>query len=80
MGMGFVLEPEEATGSLRRLPNKDVIFPYLNGEDLNSRPDQSPRRWVINFFDWPLDRERPRRVRGTSGGGIPRLPTISRRG
>ena len=37
--------------------NKDVLFPYLNGEDLNSRPDQSPSRWVINFFDWPLDRD-----------------------
>ncbi|MFO7302625.1 MAG: restriction endonuclease, partial [Acidobacteriota bacterium] len=24
--------------------------------DLNSRPDQSPSRWVINFRDWPLDR------------------------
>ena len=33
------------------------LFPYLNGEDLNSRPDQSPSRWVINFFDWPLDRD-----------------------
>ena len=32
------------------------MFPYLNGEDLNSRPDQSPSRWVINFFDWPLNR------------------------
>ncbi len=30
--------------------------PYLNGEDLNSRPDQSPSRWVINFHDWPLER------------------------
>ena len=38
------------------LKNKDVIYPYLNGEDLISRPDQSPSRWVINFFDWPLDR------------------------
>jgi hypothetical protein len=36
--------------------NCDVIFPYLNGDDLNSRPDQSPSRWAINFFDWPLDR------------------------
>ena len=58
LGMGFVLEPDEA----RRLDrqesrNKDVLFPYLNGEDLNSRPDQSPSRWVINFFDWPLDRD-----------------------
>jgi hypothetical protein len=33
-----------------------VLFPYLNGEDLNSRPDQSPSRWVINFHDWPLER------------------------
>ena len=34
---------------------RDVVFRYLNGEDLNSRPDCSPSRWVINFFDWPLD-------------------------
>ena len=26
------------------------------GEDFNSRPDQSASRWVINFFDWPLNR------------------------
>ena len=58
LGMGFVLEPEEAQRLIaKNSRNKDVLFPYLNGEDLNSRPDQSPRRWVINFFDWPLDRE-----------------------
>ena len=57
-GMGFVLEPEEAQRLIEKNPrNKDVLFPYLNGEDLNSRPDQSPSRWVINFFDWPLDRD-----------------------
>ena len=33
-----------------------MLFPYLNGEDLNSRPDQSPSRWVINFHDWPLEK------------------------
>jgi hypothetical protein len=26
-----------------------VLFPYLNGEDLNSRPDASASRWVIDF-------------------------------
>ncbi len=36
--------------------NRDVLFPYLSGEDLNSRPDQSPSRWVINFHDWPLEK------------------------
>jgi hypothetical protein len=56
--MGFVLPPEEAQALIAKgAKNKDVLFPYLNGEDLNSRPDQSPSRWVINFFDWPLTRE-----------------------
>jgi hypothetical protein len=53
-----VLTLDEAQRLIDKDPrNKDVLFPYLNGEDLNSRPDQSPSRWVINFFDWPLDRE-----------------------
>ena len=55
LGMGFVLEPEEAQALIAKNPkNKDVLFPYLNGQDLNSNPDQAPSRWVINFFDWPL--------------------------
>ena len=57
LGMGFVLEPEEAESLIASNPrNKDVVFPYLNGQDLNSSPDQSPSRWVINFRDWPLNR------------------------
>ena len=56
LGMGFVLEPEEAQKLIEKNPkNKDVLFPYLNGEDLNSSSDQSPSRWVINFKNWPLD-------------------------
>jgi len=56
LGMGFVLTPEEAQALIERDPrNRDVLFPYLNGEDLNSRPDGSPSRWVINFHDWPLE-------------------------
>jgi hypothetical protein len=50
LGMGFVLEPEDALSLIEKNPlNQQVLFPYLNGEDLNSRFDQSPRRWVINF-------------------------------
>lgn len=57
LGMGFVLEPEEGQELIAKDPrNADVLFPYLNGEDLNSRPDQSASRWVINFRNWPLDR------------------------
>lgn len=58
LGKGFVLEPGEADALAERNPkNGDVLFPYLNGEDLNSRSDQSPSRRVINFRDWPLDRD-----------------------
>ena len=38
-------------------PKSALLLPFLNGEDVNSRPDQSPSRLVVNFFDWPLDRE-----------------------
>src|SRR5207237_107576 len=57
LGMGFVLEQEEALALIEKdIRNRDVLFPYLNGEDLNSRPDQSPSRWIINFHDWSLER------------------------
>lgn len=66
-GQGFVLTPEEAQALIAKDPrNQDVLFPYLNGEDLNSRPDQSPSRWVINFKDYPLDAEHddPKKPKG----------------
>ncbi|MEU9395938.1 DNA methyltransferase [Streptomyces sp. NPDC048324] len=51
-GMGFVLDSEEAARWIDVDPrNKSVLFPYLNGEDLNTRPDGSPSRWVIDFND-----------------------------
>ena len=56
-GMGFVTEPDEALTLVEINPNNsDVLFPFLNGKDLNNRPDQSPSRWVINFFDWSLEK------------------------
>ena len=57
LGMGFVISPDEAKQMLDDDPrNHEVIFPYLNGEDLNSRSDQHASRFVINFWDWPEDR------------------------
>lgn len=57
LGMGFTMPPEEAqTHIARDARNTEVLFPYLNGEDLNSHPQQQASRWVINFWDWPLDR------------------------
>jgi hypothetical protein len=56
-GIGFVLEPEEAEELLTKNPrNADCLFPYLNGEDLNSHPEQKPSRYVICFYDWDLER------------------------
>ena len=53
LGMGFVLAPEEAKKMLLDNPrNADVVFPYINGDDLNSTPDQQATRFVINFWDW----------------------------
>jgi hypothetical protein len=58
MGSGFLLEEREAT-LLRSKDeaHKAVVLPFLNGQDLSARPDQSASRWAIYFRDWPLDKE-----------------------
>jgi hypothetical protein len=57
LGTGFMLSPEEAQRLLDQDPrNREVLSRYLSGEDLNSRWDQSPSRWVINFHDWPIEK------------------------
>jgi hypothetical protein len=51
---GFSLSQDEAEAWIeadRRY--SDVVFPYLNGKDLNSSPGQLASRWAINFRDWP---------------------------
>ncbi|WP_292512639.1 type IIL restriction-modification enzyme MmeI [Mesorhizobium sp.] len=54
LGMGFVLSPEEAQRMLDAdQKNADVIFPYLDGDDLKTVPEQQATRWAINFWDWP---------------------------
>lgn len=56
-GSGFLLDPTTAQRLLETNPRyADVIKQYLNGADLNSRPDQSPSRFTINFHDWSLER------------------------
>jgi hypothetical protein len=57
LGLGFTMEPDRARELMAEDPrNADVLFPYLNGQDLNSRPDSSASRWVINFHDWPEEK------------------------
>jgi hypothetical protein len=56
-GMGFVLSADEASSLIEsNKKNCDVLFPYLIGQDVNSRPDQSASRWAINFHDWTLEK------------------------
>lgn len=59
LGLGFTMAPDEATALIEKdKRNREVLFPYINGQDLNSRPDCSGSRFVINFHDWPEARAR----------------------
>ena len=59
LGLGFTMTEEEALAILDKDDRyRDVLFPYLNGKDLNSHPEQKSSRWVINFWDWPEERAR----------------------
>ncbi|GAA0913374.1 hypothetical protein Vau01_036220 [Virgisporangium aurantiacum] len=57
LGLGFTMEPERARELIAHEPRSaEVLFPYLTGQDVNSRPDSSASRWVINFHDWTTER------------------------
>ncbi|MFD3586347.1 Eco57I restriction-modification methylase domain-containing protein [Streptomyces sp. NPDC058683] len=57
LGQGFTMSIEAAEDLIARDSRyEDVLFPYLDGKDLNSRPGGTARRWVINFHDWSEER------------------------
>lgn len=57
LGLGFTMTEEQARELIANDPrNADVLQPYVIGQDLNQRPDNSASRWIINFRDWPLTR------------------------
>ncbi len=56
LGTGFIITSEQANDLIMRNPkNKNILFRYLNGKDLNNTIDQSASRWIINFFNWEED-------------------------
>ncbi|MBT8224278.1 MAG: N-6 DNA methylase [Dactylosporangium sp.] len=56
LGMGFIVAQSEVEQWIARDErNRSVLFPYLGGEDLNSRPDCSASRWIIDFSNMPLE-------------------------
>ena len=55
-GSGFILEGHEANDLFGDDPNYgEVVWPYLNGDDLNRSPHLRASRWIINFFDWSVE-------------------------
>ena len=57
LGEGFLLTHDEAENmKFYNLCLTEVIFPVINGQEVNNHPEQSPGRQIINFFDWSLDK------------------------
>ncbi len=57
LGDGFLLSHDEAERMRSADPrNADVLFPLINGQELNNQPDQVPGRSIINFHDWPIEK------------------------
>ncbi len=67
LGMGFTFDDTDRKGvatplaEMERLVDenpcsRDVIFPYIGGEEVNASPTHTHHRYVINFHDWPLRR------------------------
>lgn len=57
LGDGFLLTHQEADRIRSADPHDcEVIFPIINGQELNNEPDQNPGRSIINFHDWPIEK------------------------
>jgi len=56
LGEGFLLTHNEADYLRHADPrNNEVVFPVINGQEINNEPDQKPGRWIINFHDWSIE-------------------------
>ena len=67
LGMGFTFDDNDTKSIVTPLSemhqlidanprNQEVIFPYIGGEEVNTSPNHSHHRYIINFRDWPLHR------------------------
>lgn len=57
LGDGFLLSHEEGDRyKENNLSSSEVIFPVINGKEINNQPDQNPQRQIINFFDFSLEK------------------------
>lgn len=59
LGSGFILSIDETENFLESDSScRRVILPYLRGQDINRDPCQKATEWVINFWDWPIEKAR----------------------
>lgn len=57
LGDGFLLPGDQAKAWLASAASlADVVFPTINGDELNNSPAQQPERHAVFFHDWPLER------------------------
>lgn len=67
LGMGFTFDDRNRKGDAspiakmhqltnRNPRNREIIFPYIGGEEINTSPTHAHHRYAINFRDWPLRR------------------------
>jgi hypothetical protein len=55
-GQGFLISPEEAARWIHADPRlRDVLLPYLSGEDVNGNPEGQAPRWAIDFNNLSLE-------------------------
>ncbi|GAA2109560.1 Eco57I restriction-modification methylase domain-containing protein [Streptomyces synnematoformans] len=53
LGLGFTMSEETARVWIAADERyREVLFPYLNGQDINTHPEHRTDRWIINFRDW----------------------------
>ncbi|MFD5984337.1 Eco57I restriction-modification methylase domain-containing protein [Streptomyces cyaneofuscatus] len=56
---GFTLSKEQAGQWIDEDPRyAEVLFPLMNGKDLNASPESDGERWVINFHQWSEEKAR----------------------
>jgi hypothetical protein len=52
-GLGFTLQEESARQWIAEDERyAEILFPYLNGKELNGDPSHEAGRWIIFFRDW----------------------------
>jgi type I restriction-modification system DNA methylase subunit len=56
-GEGFIISKDEKQKLLEMDKNNlEVIWPLLNGSNINNIPDQKAERFILNFQDWSLSK------------------------